>query len=84
MVTVRIWPAVRGKSIGSEKTTAPLGTMKDGEPEKVTVCRVEGRMAGVPRVLLKGRATVTEVMGRSETPKALENWSRILEAFWVE
>jgi hypothetical protein len=71
MVTVRIWPAVNGKSMGSEQTMAPLGTRKEAEPRELLKGAGEGPM-------------VMEVMGRSETSKALEHWSRILEGFWVE
>jgi hypothetical protein len=49
---VRIWPGEEtGKEMGSEKSTAPLGIVKEGEPEKVTGWRVEGMMAGEPEVL---------------------------------
>lgn len=69
--------------MGSEKTTAPLGTMKEEEPEKVTGLEVEGMMEGEPAVLFVGRAMETAVMGRSLPPKALLNWSRMREAFCV-
>ena len=83
MVTLRICPAVTGKEMGSEKTTAPLGTVKESDPEKVTGLREEGRMAGEPEVLFAGRAMDTAVMGRSEAPKALLICSRMVEAGWV-
>ena len=80
--------AFTGREMASEMARAPLGMVKEGEPsEKVTGWRVEGRMPlePAPEVVpfVEGRATVTAVMGRSESPKALENWRRIVEAGWV-
>ena len=80
--------AFTGREMGSEMARAPLGMVNEGEPEeKVTGWRVEGRMALEPAPeevrLVWGRATVTAVMGRSEAPKALLNWRRIVGADWV-
>lgn len=83
MVTVRTCWAARVMFTGSEKTTAPLGTVKEGLPEKVTFWRVSGSMALAPAAPLAGRATVTAVMGRSEPPKTLLNCNLMFEAFCV-
>jgi len=83
MDTERIWPATTGKGMGSEKATAPLGIVKEGREEKVTGTRVVGMMEDEPEVLLAGRARVTAVMGRSEAPKALLIWRRMVVAGWV-
>jgi hypothetical protein len=82
-VTVTLVWALTGKRSGSETTRAPLGTANEGDPEKVRCWRVPGRMAGEPAVPLAGRAMVAAVMGRSEPPKALLNWNRIVDASWV-
>jgi len=57
--------------MGSDTTSAPLGIVKLFEPENVTVWSVEGWIAATPAEPLEGRATVTDVMGRSVSPKAL-------------
>jgi len=80
---VRLDWALTGKRRGSETTRAPLGTAKEGEPEKVRCCRVLAWMAGEPAVPLAGSAMVAAVMGRSEPPKALLNCSRIVSASCV-
>jgi hypothetical protein len=81
MVTL-VW-ALTGKRIGSEVTRAPLGTWKEGDPEKVRCLTVCWRIAGEPASPSAGRAMVAAVMGRSLLPKALLNWKRMVEASWV-
>ena len=78
-----------GRGMGSEMARAPLGMVKEGmPPEKVTGWRVSGRMALDPAPLdavpgVGGSATVAAVMVRSEPPKALLNWRRMVGADWV-
>ncbi len=60
--TVRTLWAVTGKSIGSERTRAPLGTTKAASPENVTLFTVSGLTALVPAEPLAGSATVTAVI----------------------
>jgi hypothetical protein len=83
MVTLMICRAEAVNLIGSEKATAPLGTVKLGLPEKVTCWRVDGWMLLLPEVPFPGSATVTAVMGRSDAPKVLVNCSRIVDTFCV-
>ena len=68
------------KSTGSETASAPFGMTVDELPLKVKFCRVFGWIADTPDEPLNGRAIVTAVMGRGETPKALEIRRRIVEA----
>lgn len=70
--------------MGSEIALAPLGMVKlDRPPEKVRGARELGDMAEVPAEPLSGTAMVAAVMGRSDTPKALEMTSWIVGADWV-
>lgn len=80
IVTASSLCAFTGKSMGSDTTSAPLGTENDGAPLKVMLRSVAGWIADVPEEPLKGRATVTAVMGRFVVPKALEKTRRIWEA----
>jgi hypothetical protein len=71
-----LW-GLMGKLRGSETARAPLGMEMEEFPEKVTLWRVEAWIWWMPAVLFAGRATVTAVMGRFVTPKALDICRRI-------
>ena len=79
IVTAIIDCGSTGKSSGSDTASPPSGIIMDVFPLKVTVCKVFGWMAETPAEKLKGRATVTAVMGRFVTPNALEKRRRICE-----
>src|SRR3569833_866053 len=72
MLTVSTLSAFTGKSMGSETARAPLGIVPLAwPPEKVTALREDGLMLDVPTEPFARTATVTAVIGRSLTPKAL-------------
>jgi hypothetical protein len=79
-VIARLDCGLMAKLMGSETASAPLGIVKDVFPLNVTVCSVLGWIALTPAAPWSGRATVTAVMGRSFSPKALEMRIRIVLA----
>ena len=83
MSTVRVVSAPCGRVMGSETARLPGGMRIEDSPSKVSGVIVEGMMVEVPRVLFRGRAMVTVVMGRSVVPKALERRRRMVVAGWV-
>lgn len=76
MIVKLVWGPTL-KFNGSETARAPLGTVNELLPLKVTVWRVLVWMLFPPGALLVASATVMAVMGRSVVPKAFETRMRI-------
>ena len=85
IVTASTDCALTVKLSGSDRASAPGGIVNPCcfPPAKVTRWRVAVCTALAPAVLLTGRATLAEVMGRSVWPKALLKARRMTGASWV-
>lgn len=72
MVTAKFDCDLTVKSIGSETASAPFGMTVKAFPLNVSVLSVLVWISLVPAAPFAGKATATEVMGRSVVPNAFE------------